>query len=69
MEDEDVAQIFVEMLAALNFNFLHCLRYVDVSSADEHAEIFACIHIYVFRLVKKLQICLFKTRLMQIARK
>ena len=44
MEDEDVAQIFVEMLAALNFNFLHCLRYVDVSSADEHAEIFTCMH-------------------------
>ena len=28
-----------------------------------------CMHTYVIRLVKKLKICLFKTRFMQIARK
>ena len=30
-------------LFALNFNFLHCLGLIDVFSANEHAEIFACI--------------------------
>ena len=28
---------------ALNFNFPHCLGLIDVFSANEHAEIFACI--------------------------
>jgi len=26
-----------------NFNFLHCLGLIDVLSANQHAEIFACI--------------------------
>ena len=26
-----------------NFNFLHCLGLIDLLSANEHAEIFACI--------------------------
>ena len=30
-------------LFALNFNFLHCLGLIDMFSANEHAEIFACI--------------------------
>ena len=30
-------------LFALNFNFLHCLGLIDVLSANELAEIFACV--------------------------
>ena len=33
-------------LFALNFNFLHCLGLIDVFSANEHAEIFACILLF-----------------------
>ena len=28
---------------ALNFNFLHCLGLIDMLSADQHGEMFACI--------------------------
>ena len=30
-------------LFALNFNFLHCLGLIDMLSANQHGEIFACI--------------------------
>ena len=35
-------------LFALNFNFLHCLGLIDVLSANELAEIFACVLLISF---------------------
>ena len=49
----DTAILFIEFsrltcqsieiqLFALNYNFLHYIRLIDMFSADEHAEMFAC---------------------------